>query len=88
MVVCFAVGNLERDGDLRKEGLERERFEIPPGIEPQAIDSGRRRAGFRDQRPLPAVRIGLPTTDQLPLRFMLPFEDDLDTSGRNAARRI
>src|SRR5262245_18321284 len=26
MMVSFAVGNLERDGDLRKEGLERERF--------------------------------------------------------------
>ena len=88
MVVCFAVGNLERDGDLRKEGLERERFEITPGVEPQAIDPWRRRAGLRHQRPLPAVRIGRSTTDQLPLRFMLPLEDDLDTSGRNAARRI
>ena len=88
MVVCFAIWNLERDDDLRKEGLERERLEITPGVEAQAIDPGRRRAGLGHQRPLPAVRISRSVTDQLPLRFMLPFEDDLDTSGRNAARRI
>lgn len=88
MVVGLAVGNLERDGDLRKEGRERERFEITPGIEPQAIDPWRRRAGVRHQRPLPAVRIRLSTADQLPSRFMLTLEDDLDTSGWNAARRI
>ena len=88
MVVCFAIGNLERDDDLRKEGLERERLEVTPGVEAQAIDPGRRRAGLGHQRPLPAVRISRSATDQLPLRFMLPFEDDLDTSGRNAARRI
>ena len=88
MVVCFAIGNLERDGDLRKERLDRERFEITPGVEAQAIDSGRRRAGLGYQRPLPAVGISRSTTDQLPLRFMLPLEDDLDASGRNAARRI
>ena len=88
MVMCFAVGNLERDRDLWKEGFERERFEIAPGVEPQAIDPGRRRARFRHQRTLPAIRIGFSTTDQLPLRFMLPLEDDIDTSGRNAAGRI
>lgn len=88
MVMGFAVGNLERDGDLRKEGLERERLEIAPRVEPQAIDPGRRRARFRHQRPLPPIRIGFSTADQQPLGFMLPLEDDIDASGRHAAGRI
>ena len=88
MVMRLAVGNLERDGDLRKERLQGERFEIATGVETQTIDPRRRRARFRHQGPLAAVRIGFPAPDQLPPRFLLPLEDNSDTGGRNAAGGI
>jgi hypothetical protein len=88
MVMRLAVGNLERDGDLRKERLQGERFEIATGVEAQTIDPRRRRARFRHQGPLAAVHIGFSTPDQLPPRFMLPLEDDTDAGSRNAAGGI
>lgn len=88
MVMCFGVGNLERDRDLWKEGLERERFEIAPGVEPQAIDPGRRRAGVRHQRALSAVGVGFSTANELPFRFVLPLEHDTNPGRGDAAGGI
>ena len=81
----FAVGNLERDRDLRKERLEGQRFEIPARIEAQTIDPGRSRASFRHQRPLASIGIRFSPSDDLPSGFMLPLEDDRDAGGRDPA---
>ena len=88
MVMRFAVGNLERDGDLRKERLEGQRFEVRPRIEAQAVDAWRRRASLWHQRPLPSIGIGFSPSDNLPFRVVLALEDDADASGRDAARGI
>ena len=88
MVMRLAVGNLERDDDLRKKCLERERFEIRPRIEAQPIDAWRRRARVRHQRPLSPIGIRLPAPDDLPFRFMLALEHDADAGGRNTTGGI
>ena len=88
MVMRLPVGNLERDDDLRKKCLERERFEIRPRIEAQPIDTWWRRAGFRHQRPLPPIGIRLPAPDHMPFRCMLALENDADAGGRNTAGGI
>lgn len=88
MVMRLAVGNLEGDGDLRKERLQGKRVEIPTRVEAQTINPGRRRACLRHQRPLAAVRIRFSVPDELPPRFVLPLEDDTDAGSRNAAGGI
>lgn len=88
MVMRLAVGNLERDGDLWKKGLQGKRFEIATSVEPQAIDPGRRRAGVRHQRALSAVRVGFSTANELPFRFVLPLEHDTNPGSGDAAGGI
>ena len=88
MVMRLAVGNLEGDGDLRKERPKGKRFEIRPRIEAQPIHTWRRRASFRHQRPLAPICIRLPAPDDVPVLLMLALEHDADAGGRNTARGI
>jgi hypothetical protein len=88
VVMRFAVRNLERDRDLRKERLEGQRLEIRPRLEAQPINTWRRRAGIRHQRPLPSIGIRFSPPDDLPFRFLLSLENDAHAGGRDATGGI